>query len=371
MRRIETIVCEVALLSVALLGMLACKGEPKDSGTAAERTVLVCTPERAGQAAVSSHPGVVREAHEVKMGFKTAGQLTRVLVKEGDHIRQGQLVATLDDADYRLGVEALQVQYDQLREEVGRTRQLFEQHSVSANDYEKAAAGLRQLGVQLQVNKNKLAYTRLYAPVGGVVQAVNFSRGEMVDAGTAVLTVMDLSRLEVVCDLSAEDYRERHTFESFTLHAAGLTQAIPLRLLSLTPKADATQLYQLRLTMEARHQRLLTAGQNVRVEITGARCAGLGAVDSSDGSSDGLLIPLSAVLEREGHTCVWVVGKDRRLSLRRVSLEAELSAEGMAVVRSGLTGSEQVVRAGAKTLRQGERVRLGQDESPTNVGNMI
>lgn len=63
------------------------------------------------------------------------------------------MLAELDDEDYKLGVEALQIQYNQLKDEVARTRKLFEQKSVSANDYEKASAGLRQLGVQLQVNK--------------------------------------------------------------------------------------------------------------------------------------------------------------------------------------------------------------------------
>ena len=134
---------------------------------------------------VINRPGIVREAHTISLGFKTAGQIERICVKEGDYVRRGQLLAELDNADYRLGVEALQIQYDQLEDEVGRTKQLFDRKSISANDYEKAVAGLRQLGVQLQVNKNKLDYTKLYAPTDGYVQSVNFSPAEMVDAGSA------------------------------------------------------------------------------------------------------------------------------------------------------------------------------------------
>ena len=142
---------------------------------------------------VINHSGIVREAHTISLGFKTAGQIERIHVREGDYVRQGQLLAELDDADYRLGVEALQIQYDQLEDEVERTKRLFDQKSVSVNDYEKAVAGLRQLGVQLQVNKNKLDYTKLYAPIDGYVQSVNFSPAEMVDAGTALFTLLDMS----------------------------------------------------------------------------------------------------------------------------------------------------------------------------------
>ena len=122
-----------------------------------------------------SYSGIVREAHEISLGFKTAGQIKRIHVEEGKYVKKGELLAELDDEDYKLGVEALQIQYDQLKDEVARTQKLFEQKSVSANDYEKASAGLRQLGVQLQVNKNKLEYTRLYAPEDGYIQSVNFS----------------------------------------------------------------------------------------------------------------------------------------------------------------------------------------------------
>ena len=65
-----------------------------------------------------------------------------------------------------------------MTDEVARASRLYEKKSMSANDFEKASAGLRQLGVQLQVNKNKLAYTKLYAPADGYVSAVNFSPAE-------------------------------------------------------------------------------------------------------------------------------------------------------------------------------------------------
>lgn len=92
---------------------------------------------------VITHTGIVREAHSISLGFKTAGQIKRIFVEEGDSVQQGTLLAGLDDTDYRLGVETLQIQYDQFKDEVERTTQLFGEKSVSDNDYEKAVAGLR------------------------------------------------------------------------------------------------------------------------------------------------------------------------------------------------------------------------------------
>ena len=191
----------------ALLICLLCSCSEQKKTSLPVHSVEVTNPTPSCKTITKSYSGIVREAHEISLGFKTAGQIKRIHVEEGKYVRKGELLAELDDEDYKLGVEALQIQYDQLKDEVARTRKLFEQKSVSANDYEKASAGLRQLGVQLQVNKNKLEYTRLYAPEDGYIQSVNFSPAEMVDAGTAMFTFLDVSHLEVKTDLPSSIYK--------------------------------------------------------------------------------------------------------------------------------------------------------------------
>lgn len=326
------------------------------------RSVELTTPVSMQAARMKCYPGIVREAHTIGLGFKTAGQIERICVKEGDYIRRGQLLAELDAADYRLGVEALQIQYDQLEEEVARTKQLFDQKSVSANDYEKAVAGLKQLGVQLQANKNKLDYTQLYAPTDAYVQSVNFSPAEMVDAGTSLFTLLDVSHMEVAADIPAAEYRQRDRFVRYYCRAAGIDEPLPMKLLSLTPKADGNQLYQLRLTFAGQPDKRLTAGMNVEA----------GIVVEDTASAGGVAVPLCAIF-RDNETdapCVWVFGADSIVRKRPVALGGT-DAEGRAVVVEGLTDEERIVRAGVHVLRDGERVRVIEKPSKTNVGGLL
>jgi RND family efflux transporter MFP subunit len=269
-------------------------------------------------------------------------------------------MARLDDADYKLGVEALQIQYDQLSQEVERTRQLYEKKSVSPNDYEKAVAGLRQLGVQLQVNKNKLNYTRLYAPADGYVQSVNFSPAEMVDAGTPVFTLLDVSRMEVVADIPVAEYGRRDSFSDFSCTIGGRTY--PMHLLSLTPKADGNQLYQLRLVFAEKVGREITAGMNVDVRVNSA---------NKQADSTGVTLPPCAVFKQDGADCVWVFSeKDSTVSARKVVL-AGMDADGKLKVSGGLSGAERVVRAGVSALHDGERVNVVGAQSESNVGGLL
>ena len=324
------------------------------------RSVVLTEPVILESSNVINYSGIVREAHTISLGFKTAGQIKRIHVREGDYIRRGELLAELDDADYRLGVEALQIQYDQLKDEVERTSQLFIQKSISANDYEKAVAGLKQLGVELQANKNQLGYTKLYAPTDGYVQNVNFSPAEMVDAGTAVFTLLDVSHMEVVVDIPVSEYRQRDRFARYYCKAMGIDKEMPMKLLSLTPKADGNQLYQLRLTFMEQPDKQLTAGMNVEI----------GIVVADTVSAHGVAVPLHAVFRDKESVCVWVFGQDSTVSKRHIVL-GNTDSEGRAIVIEGLTGEERIVRAGVNVLQEGQQVRVVERTSKTNIGGLL
>lgn len=347
-------------IGAVLVMALLCSCSGRTTSEPFVQSVSLTKPVVLGNETVHTYSGIVRAAHEVSLGFKTAGQIARIHVSEGDYVQQGQLLAELDDADYRLAVEALQIQYDQLKDEVERTKQLFEQKSVSANDYEKATAGLRQLGVQLQANRNKLDYTKLYAPADGYIQQVSFSPAEMVDAGTALFTLLDVSRLEVELCIPAGEYLRRDRFTGFTCRAAGLESEMPMCLGSITPRADGTQLYHLTLSFAERPDRRLTAGMNVEVGITvadTARTAGFG-------------IPPGAVFWDGETPCVWVFKADSTVERRCVALR-DMDNEGRAVVVDGLTAEDRIVRAGVSALEEGEKVRVVATPSQTNAGGLL
>lgn len=325
------------------------------------RSVMLTEPVPVGAGSLRTFSGTVHEAHAVSLGFKTPGQIRRVEVQEGDWVRQGQLIATLDDTDYRLGVEALEIQYGQLEQEVARLKKLYEGKSLSPNDYEKAVAGLKQVDVQLQVNRNKLDYTRLYAPLDGYVQSVNFAQAEMVDAGTPVVDLLDVRRMEVTVSLPAEVYRRRGQIGDILCRfPSGSGEAVPMQLLGITPKADGNQLYQMRLAFCNSLPYRLAAGTNVEVDLSLA----------GDSLAGCFTLPPHSVFQSDGQTWVWVLAADSTVRRTAVTLE-KLDGDGRAVITSGLQGDERVVRAGVHALQEGEKVNILAPAAETNVGGLL
>ena len=347
---------------IPLLSLCALCGCGGQQTSRHERGVMLVRPVEMPAEQVRSLPGVVKEAKSVSVAFKTPGQISRLLVKEGDFVRQGQLVALLDDADYRLGVEALQIQYDQLSDEFRRTEQLYREKSVSTNDYEKAKAGLRQLEVQLRSNQNKLDYTRLHAPASGHIQTVNFEEAEMVDAGTPVLTLLASGNLEVETYLPADLYLQRDDIKAvYCRSGLGGDRPVRMNIVSIVPKADGNQLYKVRLAFADDRHPGLSAGMNVVADIHMA---------DTNARPGVFTLPLRTVFDDNGQTCVWVLSPDSTVRKTPVTLRG-LDASGNAVVSSGLRGGEQVVRAGVNVLREGEKVSVIAESSTTNVGGLL
>ena len=347
----------LVVLSLGCLSLMGCAGGESEKEVV--HHVMCVRPLSSGGEYVKSFSGVVKEAREISLGFKTAGQIERIHVKEGDFVREGQLVAELDDADYRLGVEALQIQAGQLEDEVRRMKQLYEAKSISDNDYEKAVAGLRQLKVQLQLNRNKLDYTRLHAPVAGYIQSVNFEPAEMVDAGTPVFSLLDTKRMEVELDIPVEVYRQKDSISGIFCES-GKERKVPMTLVSVTPKADGTQLYRMCLAFGGNVSGKLTAGMSVGVDILLA----------SGGEKGKFTLPVHAVFKEKENVYVWTVDADSVVHKRQVVLDG-MDEKGHAVISSGLKGDEQVVRAGVNALQENEKVGVMAEPEKTNVGGLL
>lgn len=355
----------ISILTLALSVLFtACHNEA--SKDAFVKSVITVKPVVESGEYIKKLPGEIKEASEISLGFKTAGTISEIYVKEGAYVKKGELLATLDDTDYKLGVEALQTQYDQVRHEVERTKKLYESNSVSGNDYDKAVSGLRQLELQLQTNKNKLAYTKLYSPVTGYIQSVSFVAAEMVNAGTPLFTILESGAKIVETNIPAAISQKLNQVKSYkgTVDIAGKKEELELSFVSITPKADATQLYTLKLLIKSvtkdSPESRITSGMNVDIEM----------VIENATSETKYYVPVHALFEKDGESHVWVLGDDNIVRARSVKLDG-INEKEQAVISAGITANDKIVKAGVQTLHQDEKVKEIEVASKTNVGGIL
>jgi len=304
------------------------------------------------------YPGKVKASKEANMSFQVAGKLKTIYVGDGESVTEGQLLAELDDSEYRLQMEAAKAEYTNTKVDAERVMRLYKENAVTASNYDKARYGLKQIEAKYENCKNQLAYTKIYAPFTGKVQKHYFDAPSVVGAGMRVLSLVSGESLEVEINVPAKDYllinkdcRYESSFDFMQGHS------VPLRFIAASPKANANQLYTIRLAIDAR-QGDVAPGMNAIVKIYEKR-----------ERNEQISVPSSALLSEDGESCLWIFS-DGQARKRPVKAGA-VRSDGTVTILSGLTPGEEIITAGAHKLTEGQRVKALPKASSTNVGGLL
>lgn len=323
------------------------------------RTVKIVAPEIQSEKSTKFFSGVVKESKEIDLGFRTAGKIGRIMVKEGEFVNTGDVIATLEQNDYALAVEALQIQYNQLKDEVSRMKVLYDQKGISGNDYEKAVAGLKQLGIQLQSSKNNLEYTYLKSPIDGYIKDVKFEVAEMVNTGTPVFTIVENGKKRVEFDIPASLYVDMDSIDGIScVGNNGISSDI--KIVSISPKADNNQMFKVQADIVLDSADAFIPGMNVNVAMN--------LLCRSD--VNGWLLPFQSVFEDSGTSCVWKVTEGDIIHKSVVKILG-LSEDGHYIVSGDFNSDDRIVAAGVNSLSDGDKVNVIGTVSETNVGGLL
>jgi HlyD family secretion protein len=237
------IILVAALAIMAKMGVFGGKEATKVTAEAAERRTIT---------EIVSASGRVYPEVEVKVSPDISGEITELTVKEGDTVKKGQLLARIYADIYdiqrsqaasgvaqsqaqvdnsKAGLDALKAQMEQAEKTYHMQQQLFQDKVISQNEfntaesayksakanYNAALQGIRagQAGVQTAIASLRradkdLSRTSVTAPMNGVVSLLNVKKGERVVgsnlmAGTEMLRIADMSKIEVRVDVGEND----------------------------------------------------------------------------------------------------------------------------------------------------------------------
>lgn len=324
----------------------SCKETNENSRIQPVRNVILTEVYSQGDSLTRNFYGVVEEGKNVNAAFMTGGKLLILNKKEGDRVKKGELLASIDDTDYKIGVNQLKVQFQQMTEEKKRMDELFKRHNLAPNDYEKFEAGYEQLKLQLQMANNKLDYTKLYSPSDGFISYKYMQTGELVDAGTPIYKITDDSSLEVTIDLPLQVYLQKNDIKKAIGYTPGVTGQIPLNIESISLDADNNQLYHLKLSVPKSYSKDLTPGMNISVNL-----------ELLNSNSQSTLIPSRAIFDKDGQTFVWIFN-DNDSTIHRLPVQVVGVPHNKKSMVNGLTGKEKIVTTGVKQLKDGEKVNV-------------
>src|SRR5574343_250759 len=266
---------------------------------------------RVGPQAVSSGyelDGVVEAVRQATVAAQATGRVASLLVKVGDRVKAGQVLATIDDRDTQTGVARSQAQV--------------------------AQAGRQGAGAGAQQARLAQSFTQVTAPFDGYVSETLAQAGDLAVPGKPVATVYAPQPLRVVVQLPAAMAPQARSAQRAELQAGGQWVA-PTALHSVAAADPVSQTLTWKLDVGASAAAQLLPGQQTRVRFVG-------------GLVQRMVVPHAAVLRRGELTAVYVAG-DKGFVLKAVRLGAEQGAagiEGLAGLKAGDAVAVNAVQAG-------------------------
>lgn len=344
--------------ALGALSLAACDPPKQASKDDPARPVLVAQVHYAPREREEALPGVVKARIESDLGFRVAGKIAQRLVDAGAQVKQGDPLARLDEADFRLQLEQAQAEQRsaqaalaQAVAEEGRVTTLVRQGWAANAEFDRVHATADQARNAVQradravtLASNALQYTTLQADADGVVTLVSAEPGQVVAAGAPIIRVAHTAEQEAAVSIPET------LIERVRAHAARVEfWALPgvrvtARLRELSPNADtATRTYPARFT-------LVGAPDSVRLGMS------VTVVSLADGAPVAS-VPVGAIFDLGQGPNVWTVDrKTGALSAAPVKI-AEYDSE-TAFVTGGVAEGTEIVALGVHKLDAKEKVRV-------------
>jgi RND family efflux transporter MFP subunit len=344
---------------VSLVALTSCRSGNDAKSDAYVKLVKTALVQQDSLVEQKQFPATIKENQKINLAFRVAGPIKKIYVREGDYVKKGQLIAEMDARDYQVQKAAAQAQAEQLRSEYARVEQLHQRKSIADNDYEKMKAGKEMAEAKLDNAIDQLNDTKLHAPFSGYITELMFEDGALVDQGTLIATLIDVSKLRVEINVPASMFLKRDAITKIECTQENVPEkTFTLTLDNYNIKANNNGLYAIYLHHQPDANSPLAPGMNVSVNVF-----------YSSPFNSLLSLPANAVFEKENESYVWLV-ENNTIRSRKIVLSKQIR-NGILHVSAGLKAGDQVVIGGLNLLQENDTVEVVAPASKSNVGNLL
>jgi membrane fusion protein (multidrug efflux system) len=379
-----------AALATSLAACGGSAGPGKDAGANAQTAIPVEVAAARHQSVTANYSGTatLEAVGDAQVVSKTTGIVLKILVEEGQRVEKGQLLAQLDDDQARnklaqadATLKKAQAAYD--KAEKGLALKITPRADYDRDKYDLETQRAVVAGTQLDVS-----YTRIVAPISGVIAKRSIKVGNLVQTNQNLFQVVDLDPLEAVLNVPERDLDTLKAGQPVQMRVDALGgKSFTGTIARIAPGGGRGERHLPRHLPVPRPQRCAQAGMFGRIEV------------AYDERHDALVVPRTALVEEDGESSVFIVEPappkpkpEQPAAKKGKSGEAVASeqakpevplfvakrrivktgyVEGDRVeVRDGLKDGERVITIGRNAVRDGTQVQvLDEPNQPAVAAN--
>ena len=333
------------LLGISL--MYACKSHPAmvsqngGADTIPVQTLLVKQQSNNAAMAVS---GQFTTDDEVMLSFKTGGIINSLNVKEGDAVKKGQLLATLNLTEINAQVQQANLSVEKAQRDYQRIQNLYKDSVATLEQLQNSKTALQQTQEQWNMAKYNRQYSEIHAPKDGYILRKLANAGQLVTAGTPVLQTNGAETNKWILRVGISDGEWAKL--QLNDHAQIQTTALPGQILQgvISRKSEGvdavTGTFSADITLTGKKPKAIAAGMFGRAIITPTYTT-VGGVEWQ--------IPYEALLDGDGTTGYVFVTDDNKTA-HKVKVTVAGINKNTVTISSGLEGAKALIISGSAYL---------------------
>lgn len=290
----------------------------------------------------------IRSIQHIELRALEKGYVQEILVDEGQHVKQGQLMFRIRPVLYQAEVEKAQAELEFAEIEYRNTKALADSNVVSPNELAMAKARMSKARAELDLARAHLGFTEIRAPFDGIMGRFHVRLGSLVDEGELLTELSDNSSMWVYFNVPEAEYiRYKQN------GGAGQGRPVSLRMAN-------GQLFGAKGEITAIEADFDNRTGNIAFRATFPNPDGLlrhgetGSILLETRLDRALLIPQKATFEVLDHRYVYVIDKDSTVHSRRIEVGAEL--QHLFAVKDGLGPDDRFLLEGLRKVRDKDKV---------------
>ncbi|MCF8238857.1 MAG: efflux RND transporter periplasmic adaptor subunit [Saprospiraceae bacterium] len=288
--------------------------------------------------------GNVEPVQENNISSETGGRIIRLLVKEGDSVNNGQLLASVDMEPLKKQIEELETSLQLATDVYGRQKRLWDQKIGSEIQYLQAKNNKERLEKGLDGLRAQMKKANIYAPISGVIEGLQVEQGDVAPPGMPIMQLINTRDLKIIAEVPERYVGTVHNGDKVKVQV---------------PTLQTEQTETIRVIGRVVHP----SNRTFHIETSLNNRAGtfkpnlLALVHIEDYKEENALVVSVDLVQQEvgGKQFVYIAeNTDKGKIARKVYVKTGESYDNHIVILEGLKAGDEIVQIGARGLSEND-----------------
>jgi RND family efflux transporter MFP subunit len=279
----------------------------------------------------------------IGVSAKTVGYITKIYVKQGQSVKKGQLLATLDDQIYLKTLKQATDQLAFVSDIYNKQKNLWDQKIGSEIQYLTAKNNKEMAENQINTLKEQIEMTKITTPIDGTIEDIPVKIGQTVSPGIPTFRVINFTHVKVVADI-AEAYAPKvKSGDSIIIYFPDMDKEINTRLSFASRFINPTN-------------RTFSVETNLETGKTEYKANMIAVIKINDYKNDqAIVIPVNLIQKAMDDQYIYVAKVENGKNIaRKQSVVAGMTYNGLTEITSGLSAGDKVIIKGFQYIKDGD-----------------